>query len=117
MQNYKERFPELKYLLGAYFHQDWLHDYEWDGEEPTFGAVVRNFKATNPLNTVVRATQELEQFLALHLDEEEMRETLRKLGSAYYAPGGGQTFRQWLEEVAVILKEPQDSARQVRVIS
>jgi hypothetical protein len=110
MINYEERFPKLGYLLGGYFHQDWPYDYGSDGE-PSFETIVRHFKARNPPRTVSQATEELEQFLKLPLGEDELDEILGKLGSYYYAPGLGMTYRQWLEAVLKILREPLDAGQ------
>lgn len=115
MTDYARRFPKLSYLLG-YFHQDWRHVYDWEGAEPDFRAVVRHFKAKNPPASVGQAAEELEQFLALPLDEDETRAALRDMDSAYHAPGDGLGFRQWLGEVSSILKEPQDRARAMRLV-
>lgn len=114
---YGEQFPKLKYLLAAYFHEDWLHDYDWTGKEPSYEAIVRHFKAENPTATIKQATRELEEFLKLPLPDKELEEVVAyNLGSAYYPPGSGQTYRDWLEAVLAILKEPSDKARAMRVV-
>lgn len=113
---YERRFPELSYLMGAYFNQDWGSTYDWEGAEPNFRAVVRHFKSENPSATIIEATRELEQFLALSLAEEEIEEALDDMASAYYPPSDGLNYRQWLEAVLDTLQEAPDKARAMRVI-
>ena len=97
MTRYAERYPELHYFFGGYFHQDW-------GDSGSFENVVRDFQA-EPIETVRQATRELEEFLRLDLPEQELREILlNDLRSYVRAPGLGLTYRQWLEAVLVILK-------------
>lgn len=108
---YEQRFPELKYLLAAYFHEDWLHEYDWAGSEPSYEAIVRQFKAKNPRATVEQATRELAEFIKLPLPDKELKEVVAyDLGCAYYPPGSGQTYREWLEAVLVVLHEPTASS-------
>jgi phenylalanyl-tRNA synthetase beta subunit len=85
------------------------YGYGSDGE-PSFETIVRHFKARNPPRTVSQAKEELEQFLKLPLSEDELDEIVGKLRCDYYPPGGGITFRQSLEAVLKILKEPLERA-------
>jgi hypothetical protein len=108
MTRNKTLYPNLTYFFSAYFHQDWNHAYDWQGERPSSEVVVRDFKAKNPEETVTQATRELEQFLVQVLAEGDLREVVvHELGANVYAPGLGLTYRQWLEAVLDILKEPR----------
>lgn len=105
MTQYEKLYPELTYFFSAYFHQDWTLMYDWQGNKPTFQVVVRDFKNNNPKGTVIKATQELEQFLKQNLTESSLRKIVTdQLGANVYAPGMGLTYRKWLEAVLTILK-------------
>ncbi|MEH2319013.1 contact-dependent growth inhibition system immunity protein [Nostoc sp.] len=105
MALYKKRYPELTYFFGAYFHQDWTVMYDWQGNEATFEVVVCDFKNNNPKETVIQATQELEQLLKQNLTESSLRRIVTdKLGANVYAPGMGLTYQKWLEAVLTVLK-------------
>ena len=98
MTRYADRYPELRYFLACYFHQDWV-------DSDSFEDVVRSFQQ-EPVETVRQATRELEEFLMLDIPEKELRDVLlRDLGSYVHAPGMGLTYRQWLEAVLDILKK------------
>jgi hypothetical protein len=116
VEAYKERFYELYQFLAGYFHQDWLHVYDWEDSAPGYEAIVRHFKALNA-GAVGPVAHELEELLKQKLSDDELEEVVAyDLGSAYYPLGSGQSYRQWLEAVLVILKEPQDKARAMQVI-
>lgn len=76
------------------------------------------YKAEDPPATVAQTTQELEEFMTLSLPDKELEEVVAyEMGSAYYPPGSGQTYRQWLEEVLAILKKPHDEEATLRLVS
>ena len=112
---YKERYPKLYQFLGSYFHQDWKDDYDWQGETPDFEAVIHHYKMTNPRATVTQAAGELEQLLALPLDEDQLDDAAQRLGSVYNPRARGLTGRQWLERILHILHEPSERARAIRI--
>lgn len=106
MTQYEKLYPKLKYLFSAYFHQDWKLTYDWQGEKSSFQAVVRDFKNSNPKETVIEAIQELEKLLKQDLSEDELSEILSvQLGSEIYVPGLGLTYREWLKVILTTLKE------------
>lgn len=106
---YESLYPELKQFFGGYFHQDWTHIYDWQGERPSFVVVVREFKTNNPQAIVTQVTQELEQFIADHLTLEDDWDlgqiVIHKLLCSIYAPGLGLTYQQLLRDILTILKE------------
>lgn len=102
---YAGRYPKLGQFFGAYFHQDWTDDERIVGG--SFEGVVRFFQTMNPAATVSQATRELEEFIRLGLAEEELHDiVVDDLGANVHAPGLGLTYRQWLEAVLAILKQP-----------
>jgi hypothetical protein len=106
MTDYEILYPSLKYFFSAYFHSDWVDIYDWHGENPSFQTVVFDFKNESK-GTIDKTTQELKQFLKQELSEVELRDiVVHKLGANVYPPGRGLTYRQWLEAVLEILKEP-----------
>lgn len=115
MGEYERRFPELSSLM-VWMNLDWKYIFDWEGAEPNYEAVVDHYKAKSSTAEIKQATHELEQLLALQLGEEELRDATEQMDAAYYAPGNGQTYREWLEAVLSILKKPQDKARAMRVI-
>lgn len=79
--NFKEMFPYLHHCFGAYFHLDWREEYE--NEEEAIKASVYDDGAQDAFSTL----RELDQFIALGLQEPELREAIVKdFGSGYY-PG------------------------------
>lgn len=108
--NYSKQFYDLYQFLGAYFNQDWTDEYDWKEQKPDFEPVVHFYKAKNPSTTVARATEQLEKFLALPLDDEQLEEIVTsEFGSSYYPAPRGLTERQWLEQVLKLLKQPVDA--------
>jgi HD superfamily phosphohydrolase YqeK len=108
MTQYEKLYPKLKYFFSAYFHQDWKVVYDWQGEKPSFQAVVHDFKNSNPKETVVKVIQELEQLLKQDLTEDDLSEILsNQLGSEIYVSGLGLTYREWLKVILTVLKERQ----------
>lgn len=116
MNSYQQRFYDLYQFLAGYFHQGWNVVFEWRGAEPTFEAVVRHYKAVGITSEVAQTIQELEQFLALPLNEEQLSDALDDMSCVYYPPGDGQTYRAWLEAVLAVLREPQEKARELRYV-
>lgn len=107
MKDFAKRYPELYQFLAGYFHPDWKNEYDWQGKTPNFEHAVLLYKNGNPPATVAQATDELQQFLALPLDEKEFNDiATHKLGAVYTPRSRGLTKRQWLEQVLVILQEP-----------
>jgi len=106
MTQYEKLYPELTYFFSAYFHQDWTVMYDWQGNKPTFQVVVCDFKNNNPKETVIKATQELEQFLKENLTESSLHKIVtNQLRANVSASGMGLTYRKWLEAVLTVLKD------------
>jgi CdiI immunity protein len=80
----------LKYLLSAYFHQDWNHAHD------SWQAVVDEF-VTDDLSTVKAVPDEIDRALTETVDDAELELLLRSLGCDYDPDEGD---RAWLEAVA-----------------
>lgn len=107
--NYEERFPALNMYFAGYFHQDWKYDYDWEGEEPDFERLVRHTKAESSSRETNITIKELEDFLALNLDENEMDKAFDAFGSFFYAPGRNIKYRHFAEKILEIFKKPNNA--------
>lgn len=116
MSDYRKRFDELHQFLACYFFQDWSRIYDWKEEQPNFSAVVRHFKATNPLLTIQQVRNQLENFLQYDLDETELERALLDLGSNFSVTQNNQTYRMWLKEILSILNDPTEKGVVLREI-
>lgn len=115
MNNYRFKFAELYQFFGGYFYQGWAADYHWErGDGPNFAAVVRHFKAVNPPITVSRLTNELEDLLALELEEEELAAALSELGNNYRSLAKQSNNCDWLGQILEILRESPTKSRVLR---
>jgi contact-dependent growth inhibition (CDI) system CdiI-like immunity protein len=88
----------LALLMSVYFDQDW----DLNGNTPL--DVLESFRDDEPDPVVQQAYDEVVGLLSRNLEEPELEEELDRLGLQYYPPGDGLTHRQWLEQVADILK-------------
>lgn len=79
----------LKYLIGAYFHEDWYHQHE------SWQDVVDDFLGDNP-NRVRAVPDEIDALLISTSTTEELDRQLASLGCAYDPAEG---YRAWLEAV------------------
>lgn len=111
MQNYEENFPELYQLLGGLFHQDWLHVFDWKGQESSYEGVIRYFKNRNEETAVNQWKDELRGFLNLKLSESEMEDVMDEWNIAYYPYGGNLTYIEWLQGILKILEEPIEKTK------
>ena len=88
----------LKYLMGAYFHQD----YDMDGG--TSADTVRSF--THERTDLVQScVADIDALLAQSLPEGELRSTLHGWGCDYYPGDSDQAHRDWLSAVRAQLTE------------
>ncbi len=114
MNDYRFKFSGLYQFFGGYFYQGWTADYRWEGVSPNFAAVVRHFKAINPPVTVGLVKNQLEDLLALELDEERLTKALNELGNNYHPLDGQSSNRPWLEQILEILRESPTKSRVLR---
>ena len=112
--SYRFKFPELYQFFGGYFYQGWANDYRWESAKPNFSAVVRHFKAVNPPSTATRVRIETEELLNSAYEETELGAILSELGSNFYPSAEQINYRQWLEQILVILDESPTKSRVLR---
>jgi hypothetical protein len=94
-QELRERYPGLTYLLMGYFHQDWVDDAETEDE------VLAQFAESNGDNVVREAAHDAEALLDADGDDEErLAQVVDLLGGEIYPPGGGITYRDFLEKIS-----------------
>lgn len=92
-------FPQLRQLLGGYFHQDWVVDRErWE-------SVVDDFIADSPRHAVLECTSELRDLLAAGFDDSELGTVLERLGGSVDPSAlelrTGEWLRQLLERLGI----------------
>lgn len=84
------QFPALENFLSAYFHQDWA------AEHGTPGAVADYFAAHESEDQVAQVRDELARLSAMALDETQLADLFRTLGSEYDPGVDGGTHAGWL---------------------
>ncbi|WP_241518452.1 contact-dependent growth inhibition system immunity protein [Streptomyces sp. CB03238] len=93
---WRERFPELAHLLGAYFHQD------FDAEYASHRAAVDDYLSGVSPDDPRAVTAEIEDFLALNPDDAALRQSARITGLGV-GPPAGVPLRRWLADLADIV--------------
>ncbi|MGV9402655.1 contact-dependent growth inhibition system immunity protein [Streptomyces sp. NPDC003667] len=94
---WRERFPALAHLLGAYFYQDSLElEYESHAE------AVDDYLSGEPVEDVRRAASDIREFLVLNPSEDELHEAAAALGLRE-PPPAGLSLRQWLTDIQGII--------------
>ncbi|MEU1704509.1 contact-dependent growth inhibition system immunity protein [Streptomyces sp. NPDC005706] len=94
---WRERFPALAHLLGAYFYQDSL-----ELEYQSHAEAVDDYLSGEPGDDVRRSASAITDFLALNPSEDELREATAALGLRE-SPPAGVSLRQWLTDIQGIL--------------
>lgn len=114
MGKYAEQFPNLKYLLSAYFHEDMFDGFEWKNEKPSYQTIIKYFKTHDSPARNQKILGELKEFLKISRDwdEDELENVLlNNFGNFIYAPGVGITYSEFLERILEILEEPTEKTR------
>jgi CdiI immunity protein len=105
MKDYSKLFPELSRLMG-YFLLGWETLYNWQEENSHYKELVRHFKTESSPKEIAQSIDELEQFIQIDLDENELHDILvHEFRANIYPPGMEMTYRHWLGEVSKILKD------------
>ncbi len=95
-----EEFPQLFQFLGAYFHEDWMSEFDVADD------VVKSFIADSEACVILDVIKEAEAALAFGLTEGEMRGfLLREMGCSYCYWHEWQDGSTWLKHVLVILQQ------------
>lgn len=95
-------YPRLRYLFGAFFHQD------WDTEGDDWPDLVGNYAGGLPAAELEATAAELDRLLADFPDDEALSRQLHRGLWCEYTPRpdlGGPTVRAWLGQVAGWLRE------------
>ncbi|MFF7383484.1 contact-dependent growth inhibition system immunity protein [Streptomyces griseoluteus] len=94
---WRERFPALAHMLGAYFYQDSL-----ELEYQSHAEAVDDYLSGEPIEDVRRAASDITEFLALNPSEDALREAAAALGLSE-PPPAGVPLRQWLTDIRGII--------------
>ncbi|MHA6824099.1 contact-dependent growth inhibition system immunity protein [Ralstonia pseudosolanacearum] len=90
----KDKLKLIKQLLGCYFHQDWMA--EFDSGEDAFRAI----SVSEPKEMILDCVAEIDNILVAQLSEGELRILLAETLGCYFDPGSEQlTCQQWLMQV------------------
>jgi uncharacterized protein (DUF2164 family) len=98
-------WDEVRTLFGGYLHQDFIDDY---GDE--WGAV-RQYCADATASHITAAADELADVLENFQNEKQLEVVADRLGSAFYPPGVGQTYRGWMSELERFLRAASTAPR------
>ena len=96
-------FPLLESMFSCYFHQD------WDTEGTDWRDLIQNYARDESANPTLVAS-EINQLLENCGDDEQLHNELMGRFHCYYAPRadlGGPTVREWLRQVAALLRQSE----------
>lgn len=82
----------VKYLMGAYFHQD------WDSDGGTVSDTVSSFLGERA-ELVVRCADQIDELLSMPLPEGALEARLDAWGSDYHAGDTDDDYRAWLDAI------------------
>lgn len=92
-------FPELHDFFGAYFHQDWLIEYD------TPDKVIADFLQTSDPEIILLVCEELRSLLSQNKDELAVRDYLLRDLSCYYCYWNKwASGQEWLSYVLAVLQ-------------
>lgn len=84
----------LGQLLGCYFHQDWLH--EFDSNISVIHTIVESESAEQ----LARGVEEIDDILATSLSEDDLEKVINGQVGCYFDPvSDGVTYEIWLKQV------------------
>jgi hypothetical protein len=95
-------YPKLRFLFGAFFHQD------WDTEGDDWPDLVGNYARGQPATELESTAAEVDLLLSDFADDLALSEHLYRKLWCEYDPRpdlGGPTVRVWLGEIAAFLRE------------
>ena len=94
-----ESWPALWTLFAGYFHEDFVDDHG------TADGTLEAFVADEPSEYVGTAKREARALADSDATEDELQETVGRLGLCYAYRVDGWTCRGWLQHVAEVLAE------------
>lgn len=113
-KNYSKQFPNLKYLLVAYFHEDMFDGFDWKGTKSQYQSLIRYFKTQDSSVRNQKTPNELKEFLKLsqNWNEDKLSDVLGEDFSCMYnAPFFKMTYREFLKGILQILEEPIEKTK------
>lgn len=111
MRNYSEQYPNLRELL-YFLNQNWKLMFEWEDKQPTYKGAIRKLKLDDTVETRKKTIYELKELISCNFDEEKLEEIVNDdFGSAFYPPGVGLTYQNWLKEILRIFEEPVEKTK------
>lgn len=93
---WRERFPGLRHLLAAYFHQDFSLEYSSHGE------ALDDYVSDASDDDLRQLAGEIDEFLILNESNKMLEESAATLGLGVLPPKGVR-LRQWLADVREIV--------------
>jgi hypothetical protein len=91
--------PELHDFFGAYFHQDWLIEYD------TPDKIIADFLQTSDPEIILSVCKELQSLLSQNKDELALRNYLLRNLSCYYCYWNEwASGQEWLNHVLAVLQ-------------
>ncbi|MFD5413419.1 contact-dependent growth inhibition system immunity protein [Streptomyces nojiriensis] len=98
---WRERFPALRHLLAAYFHQDFSLEYSSHGE------ALDDYLSGVEESDLWQVAGEIQDFLILNESDQLLKKSAVELGLSILPPQGVR-LRQWLTDVReIIIHHPQ----------
>ncbi|WP_323162101.1 contact-dependent growth inhibition system immunity protein [Pseudomonas fluorescens] len=95
-----EDFPSLFQFLGAYFHEDWMCEFDSADD------VVKSFIADSESRELEKVVKEIDFLLAMKISENETRDfLLKKNGCCYCYWNEWQDGNTWLKHISVFISE------------
>ncbi|WP_339539905.1 contact-dependent growth inhibition system immunity protein [Pseudomonas sp. RA_15y_Pfl2_54] len=99
-----ENFPNLFQFLGAYFHEDWMCEFDLADD------VIRSFLADSEGCVVGELVKEIDALLAMKMKENEIRDfLLKEIGCCYCYWHEWQDGNTWLKHISVVIREAPHS--------
>jgi hypothetical protein len=95
-----KNYPRLYQFLGAYFHEDWMCEFEISDD------IVKSFLSDSSAESVLRVKLEINALLLLNLTETELRDfLLGEMSCCYCYWHDWSSGEAWLTHVLVLLGE------------
>lgn len=90
----KEKLKSIKQLLGCYFHQDWMAEFDSSKD------ALRAISVSEPKGMILDCVAEIDNILVTQPSESDLRMLFAEMLGCYVDPGSEQlTYQQWLIRV------------------
>ncbi|WP_311886303.1 MULTISPECIES: contact-dependent growth inhibition system immunity protein [unclassified Pseudomonas] len=95
-----EDFPKLFQFLGAYFHEDWMCEFDLADD------VIRAFLADSEDCVVEGVIKEINALLVMNVTENKIRDfLLKEIGCCYCYWHDWQDGNTWLKHIFVVIRK------------